>query len=145
MTLSSLIGCCGPFTMAFFLYISNSHSCCKSSWESIFLPTFLDAPFSMFVVYYNRDGYFNHQAMFERIKSPFFLLQGGSEPLTWEKRIQISLGLIQAVRHLHQFGIIHGNVKRCRTDVILSFTTVYFLLICGNLSNWNSSVAASLK
>ncbi|KAJ6668279.1 hypothetical protein lerEdw1_015656 [Lerista edwardsae] len=37
--------------------------------------------------------------------------QGGSEPLTWEKRIQISLGLIQAIRHLHQFGIIHGNVK----------------------------------
>ncbi|XP_066474238.1 interleukin-1 receptor-associated kinase-like 2 isoform X2 [Tiliqua scincoides] len=37
--------------------------------------------------------------------------QGGSEPLTWEKRIQISLRLIQAIQHLHQFGIIHGNVK----------------------------------
>ncbi|XP_028575140.2 interleukin-1 receptor-associated kinase-like 2 isoform X1 [Podarcis muralis] len=37
--------------------------------------------------------------------------QGGSEPLTWEKRIKISLGLVQAVRHLHHLGIIHGNVK----------------------------------
>nr|XP_056708751.1 interleukin-1 receptor-associated kinase-like 2 [Euleptes europaea] len=37
--------------------------------------------------------------------------QGGSEPLTWEKRIRIAVGLIQAIQYLHNFGIIHGNVK----------------------------------
>ncbi|KAH0630213.1 hypothetical protein JD844_012946 [Phrynosoma platyrhinos] len=37
--------------------------------------------------------------------------QGGSESLSWEKRIKISLGLIQAIQHLHQLGVIHGNVK----------------------------------
>ncbi|XP_067319594.1 interleukin-1 receptor-associated kinase-like 2 isoform X2 [Anolis sagrei] len=37
--------------------------------------------------------------------------QGGSESLTWEQRINISLGLIQAVQHLHRLGILHGNVK----------------------------------
>ncbi|XP_070594397.1 interleukin-1 receptor-associated kinase-like 2 isoform X2 [Erythrolamprus reginae] len=37
--------------------------------------------------------------------------QDSSEPLTWEKRTGISLGLIKAIQHLHQFGIIHGNVK----------------------------------
>ncbi|XP_034287506.1 interleukin-1 receptor-associated kinase-like 2 isoform X2 [Pantherophis guttatus] len=37
--------------------------------------------------------------------------QDSSEALTWEKRTKISLGLIKAIQHLHQFGIIHGNVK----------------------------------
>ncbi|XP_060095623.1 interleukin-1 receptor-associated kinase-like 2 [Heteronotia binoei] len=37
--------------------------------------------------------------------------QGGSEPLTWEKRITIAIGLIQAIQYLHNFGILHGNVK----------------------------------
>ncbi|XP_054832135.1 interleukin-1 receptor-associated kinase-like 2 [Eublepharis macularius] len=37
--------------------------------------------------------------------------QGGSEPLTWEKRLKISIGLIQAIQYLHNFGILHGNVK----------------------------------
>nr|XP_008115205.1 PREDICTED: interleukin-1 receptor-associated kinase-like 2 isoform X1 [Anolis carolinensis] len=37
--------------------------------------------------------------------------QGGSESLTWTQRIKISLGLIQAIQHLHRFGILHGNVK----------------------------------
>ncbi|XP_042308712.1 interleukin-1 receptor-associated kinase-like 2 isoform X2 [Sceloporus undulatus] len=37
--------------------------------------------------------------------------QGGSESLSWEKRIKISLGLIQAIQHLHQLRVIHGNVK----------------------------------
>ncbi|XP_061474494.1 interleukin-1 receptor-associated kinase-like 2 isoform X2 [Rhineura floridana] len=37
--------------------------------------------------------------------------QDGSEPLMWESRIKISLGLIQAIQHLHHLGIIHGNVK----------------------------------
>ncbi|XP_015280713.1 PREDICTED: interleukin-1 receptor-associated kinase-like 2 [Gekko japonicus] len=37
--------------------------------------------------------------------------QGGSEPLTWEKRIRIAIGLIQAIQYLHNFGILHGNVK----------------------------------
>ncbi|KAL7986162.1 hypothetical protein Chor_011328 [Crotalus horridus] len=37
--------------------------------------------------------------------------QDNSEALTWEKRTRISLGLIKAIQHLHQFGIIHGNIK----------------------------------
>uniref|UniRef100_A0A670XWI4 Interleukin-1 receptor-associated kinase-like 2 n=1 Tax=Pseudonaja textilis TaxID=8673 RepID=A0A670XWI4_PSETE len=37
--------------------------------------------------------------------------QDSSEALTWEKRTRISLGLIKAIQHLHQFGIIHGNIK----------------------------------
>ncbi|XP_020647079.3 interleukin-1 receptor-associated kinase-like 2 isoform X2 [Pogona vitticeps] len=37
--------------------------------------------------------------------------QEDSASLTWEKRTSISLGLIQAVQHLHHFGIIHGNIK----------------------------------
>lgn len=43
-----------------------------------------------------------------------FLLffQVGSMPLTWEKRITISIGLIRAIQYLHNFGILHGNVKR---------------------------------
>uniref|UniRef100_A0A8C8RKY5 Interleukin-1 receptor-associated kinase-like 2 n=1 Tax=Pelusios castaneus TaxID=367368 RepID=A0A8C8RKY5_9SAUR len=37
--------------------------------------------------------------------------QAGSIPLTWEKRITISIGLIRAIQYLHNFGILHGNVK----------------------------------
>ncbi|NXG62610.1 IRAK2 protein, partial [Hemiprocne comata] len=37
--------------------------------------------------------------------------QDGSAPLTWEMRISISLGLIRAVQYLHNFGILHGNIK----------------------------------
>ncbi|XP_032067139.1 interleukin-1 receptor-associated kinase-like 2 isoform X1 [Thamnophis elegans] len=37
--------------------------------------------------------------------------QDSSEALSWEKRTSISLGLIKAIQHLHQFGIIHGNIK----------------------------------
>lgn len=47
------------------------------------------------------------------LKNTFFLLlQDSSKALTWEKRTRISLGLIKAIQHLHQFGIIHGNIKR---------------------------------
>lgn len=35
----------------------------------------------------------------------------GKEPLTWDKRLTISLGLLRAVRHLHKVGILHGNIK----------------------------------
>ncbi|XP_038266907.1 interleukin-1 receptor-associated kinase-like 2 isoform X1 [Dermochelys coriacea] len=37
--------------------------------------------------------------------------QVGSMPLTWEKRVTISIGLIRAIQYLHNFGILHGNVK----------------------------------
>ncbi|NXF11873.1 IRAK2 protein, partial [Smithornis capensis] len=34
-----------------------------------------------------------------------------SAPLTWEMRISISIGVIRAVEYLHNFGILHGNIK----------------------------------
>ncbi|XP_010084352.1 PREDICTED: interleukin-1 receptor-associated kinase-like 2, partial [Pterocles gutturalis] len=37
--------------------------------------------------------------------------QDDSVPLTWEVRISISIGLIRAVEYLHNFGILHGNIK----------------------------------
>lgn len=39
-------------------------------------------------------------------------LQDDSAPLTWEMRMSISIGLIRAVEYLHNFGILHGNIKR---------------------------------
>ncbi|XP_053158966.1 interleukin-1 receptor-associated kinase-like 2 [Hemicordylus capensis] len=47
--------------------------------------------------------------------------QDGSEPLSWEKRIRISIGLVQAIRHLHNLGIIHGNVKSSNVLLDASF------------------------
>ncbi|XP_065606005.1 interleukin-1 receptor-associated kinase-like 2 [Cyrtonyx montezumae] len=37
--------------------------------------------------------------------------QDDSTPLPWETRISISMGLIRAVEYLHNFGILHGNIK----------------------------------
>ncbi|NXJ09201.1 IRAK2 protein, partial [Odontophorus gujanensis] len=37
--------------------------------------------------------------------------QDDSVPLPWETRISISVGLIRAVEYLHNFGILHGNIK----------------------------------
>ncbi|NWI77761.1 IRAK2 protein, partial [Dryoscopus gambensis] len=34
-----------------------------------------------------------------------------SAPLTWEMRISISVGVVRAVEYLHNFGILHGNIK----------------------------------
>ncbi|NXU01266.1 IRAK2 protein, partial [Buphagus erythrorhynchus] len=34
-----------------------------------------------------------------------------SAPLTWEMRISISIGVVRAVEYLHNFGILHGNIK----------------------------------
>ncbi|NXA82238.1 IRAK2 protein, partial [Thryothorus ludovicianus] len=34
-----------------------------------------------------------------------------SAPLTWEMRISISIGVLRAVEYLHNFGILHGNIK----------------------------------
>ncbi|OXB81579.1 UNVERIFIED_CONTAM: hypothetical protein H355_008427 [Colinus virginianus] len=39
------------------------------------------------------------------------LLSDGSTPLPWEARISISVGLLRAVEYLHNFGILHGNIK----------------------------------
>uniref|UniRef100_A0A8D0HEX8 Interleukin-1 receptor-associated kinase-like 2 n=1 Tax=Sphenodon punctatus TaxID=8508 RepID=A0A8D0HEX8_SPHPU len=48
--------------------------------------------------------------------------QGGSDQLTWEKRISISIGLIRAIQHLHHFGILHGNVKSSNVLLDENFT-----------------------
>ncbi|NXL85294.1 IRAK2 protein, partial [Alectura lathami] len=37
--------------------------------------------------------------------------QDDSAPLTWETRTGIAVGLIRAVEYLHNFGILHGNIK----------------------------------
>ncbi len=37
--------------------------------------------------------------------------QDDSAPLPWEIRLSISVGLIRAVEYLHNFGILHGNIK----------------------------------
>uniref|UniRef100_A0A8C3XIV4 Interleukin-1 receptor-associated kinase-like 2 n=1 Tax=Chelydra serpentina TaxID=8475 RepID=A0A8C3XIV4_CHESE len=46
----------------------------------------------------------------------------GSMPLTWEKRITISIGLIRAIQYLHNFGILHGNVKSSNVLLDENFT-----------------------
>nr|XP_006132881.1 interleukin-1 receptor-associated kinase-like 2 [Pelodiscus sinensis] len=43
-------------------------------------------------------------------------------PLTWEKRIMISIGLIRAIQYLHNFGILHGNVKSSNVLLDENFT-----------------------
>ncbi|EMP35575.1 Interleukin-1 receptor-associated kinase-like 2 [Chelonia mydas] len=50
------------------------------------------------------------------------LLSVGSMPLTWEKRITISIGLIRAIQYLHNFGILHGNVKSSNVLLDENFT-----------------------
>ncbi|NXE20440.1 IRAK2 protein, partial [Ardeotis kori] len=48
--------------------------------------------------------------------------QDGSAPLTWEMRISISVGLIRAVKYLHNFGILHGNIKSSNVLLNENFT-----------------------
>ncbi|KAM6062346.1 interleukin-1 receptor-associated kinase-like 2 [Chlamydotis macqueenii] len=48
--------------------------------------------------------------------------QDGSAPLTWEMRISISVGLIRAVEYLHNFGILHGNIKSSNVLLNENFT-----------------------
>ncbi|KAM9133237.1 interleukin-1 receptor-associated kinase-like 2 isoform 2-T2 [Pangshura tecta] len=48
--------------------------------------------------------------------------QVGSMPLTWERRITISIGLIRAIQYLHNFGILHGNVKSSNVLLDENFT-----------------------
>uniref|UniRef100_A0A452IU91 Interleukin-1 receptor-associated kinase-like 2 n=1 Tax=Gopherus agassizii TaxID=38772 RepID=A0A452IU91_9SAUR len=48
--------------------------------------------------------------------------QVGSMPLTWEKRITISIGLVRAIQYLHNFGILHGNVKSSNVLLDENFT-----------------------
>ncbi|KAM9276987.1 interleukin-1 receptor-associated kinase-like 2 [Morus bassanus] len=45
-----------------------------------------------------------------------------SAPLTWEMRISISIGLIRAVEYLHNFGILHGNIKSSNVLLDENFT-----------------------
>ncbi|NXP29532.1 IRAK2 protein, partial [Scytalopus superciliaris] len=43
-------------------------------------------------------------------------------PLTWEMRISISVGVIRAVQYLHNFGILHGNIKSSNVLLDENFT-----------------------
>ncbi|XP_053809948.1 interleukin-1 receptor-associated kinase-like 2 isoform X1 [Vidua chalybeata] len=45
-----------------------------------------------------------------------------SAPLTWEIRISISLGVVRAVEYLHNFGILHGNIKSSNVLLDENFT-----------------------
>ncbi|NXL59662.1 IRAK2 protein, partial [Chordeiles acutipennis] len=48
--------------------------------------------------------------------------QDDSAPLTWEMRISISIGLLRAVQYLHNFGILHGNIKSSNVLLDENFT-----------------------
>ncbi|NXF82465.1 IRAK2 protein, partial [Sclerurus mexicanus] len=43
-------------------------------------------------------------------------------PLTWEMRISISIGVLRAVEYLHNFGILHGNIKSSNVLLDENFT-----------------------
>ncbi|NXY65492.1 IRAK2 protein, partial [Callaeas wilsoni] len=45
-----------------------------------------------------------------------------SAPLLWETRINISIGVIRAVEYLHNFGILHGNIKSSNVLLDENFT-----------------------
>ncbi|NXD01918.1 IRAK2 protein, partial [Certhia familiaris] len=45
-----------------------------------------------------------------------------SAPLTWEMRISISIGIVRAVEYLHNFGILHGNIKSSNVLLDENFT-----------------------
>ncbi|XP_023594235.1 interleukin-1 receptor-associated kinase-like 2 [Trichechus manatus latirostris] len=48
--------------------------------------------------------------------------QGSSDPLPWPLRVQICLGLLQAVEHLHGLEIIHSNIKSSNVLLDQNFT-----------------------
>ncbi|NWY72372.1 IRAK2 protein, partial [Erithacus rubecula] len=48
--------------------------------------------------------------------------QDDSAPLTWEMRISISIGIVKAVEYLHNFGILHGNIKSSNVLLDENFT-----------------------
>ncbi|NXB58131.1 IRAK2 protein, partial [Struthidea cinerea] len=45
-----------------------------------------------------------------------------SAPLTWETRISISIGVVRAVEYLHNFEILHGNIKSSNVLLDENFT-----------------------
>ncbi|KFP72683.1 Interleukin-1 receptor-associated kinase-like 2, partial [Acanthisitta chloris] len=45
-----------------------------------------------------------------------------SSSLSWEMRISISIGVIRAVQYLHNFGILHGNIKSSNILLDENFT-----------------------
>ncbi|XP_035745332.1 interleukin-1 receptor-associated kinase-like 2 isoform X2 [Egretta garzetta] len=48
--------------------------------------------------------------------------QDDSAPLTWEMRASIAVGLIRAVEYLHNFRILHGNIKSSNVLLDENFT-----------------------
>ncbi|NWX24073.1 IRAK2 protein, partial [Aegotheles bennettii] len=48
--------------------------------------------------------------------------QDDPAPLTWEMRISISVGLIRAIKYLHNSGILHGNIKSSNVLLDENFT-----------------------
>nr|UZN71886.1 interleukin 1 receptor associated kinase 2 [Andrias davidianus] len=46
----------------------------------------------------------------------------GAVPLTWQNRVAVCLGLLQAVRHLHDVRILHGNIKSSNVLLDEDFT-----------------------
>ncbi|KFO89939.1 Interleukin-1 receptor-associated kinase-like 2, partial [Buceros rhinoceros silvestris] len=48
--------------------------------------------------------------------------QDDPAPLTWEMRVSIAMGLLRAVEYLHNFGILHGNIKSSNVLLDENFT-----------------------
>ncbi|XP_074054693.1 interleukin-1 receptor-associated kinase-like 2 [Macrotis lagotis] len=48
--------------------------------------------------------------------------QDNTEPLTWEQRISIALGFLEAIEYLHGIKIIHGNIKSSNVLLERNFT-----------------------
>ncbi|XP_075040303.1 interleukin-1 receptor-associated kinase-like 2 [Mixophyes fleayi] len=50
------------------------------------------------------------------------LQEAASDILSWDKRLSIATGLLQAVHHLHEAGIFHGNIRSSNVLLDEDFT-----------------------
>ncbi|NXU57411.1 IRAK2 protein, partial [Turnix velox] len=48
--------------------------------------------------------------------------QADAAPLSWETRIHIAVGLLRAVQYLHNYGILHGNIRSSNVLLDENFT-----------------------